>query len=262
MRRFRFSKFPKWLKHHRASIILSVGLILISYMAFKIQLDVFNRPNDTFFYLIQDLAFLPLDVLFVTLILERVLTWREKIDRKRIIHVVISVFFSEMGNDMIKLLSIFNVDLAEIKKNVNITPVWTLHDFDELARFSKTHKYSIDSRLGDLQNLQALKEFMIEKRSFLLTIFENNNLLEHSAFADSLWAVYHLLEELQSRSDLINLPKEDYMHLSEDIKRSFNLILIEWVYYMKRLKKQYPFLNSLAIRKNPFFEEHVVIGLK
>ncbi|MEI6603496.1 MAG: hypothetical protein WCL54_08425 [Clostridia bacterium] len=257
MKRFKLIKIWKWIKHHRASIVLSFGLVFISYLIFKVQLDVFRRPNDTFFYLTQDLAFLPLDVLFVTLILERVLAWREKLDKRRIIHIVISALFSEMGNDTVRILSQFNTDLDEIKQKINITPEWSLRDYDDLARFAKTRHYVTNSQASDLM---AMKEYMMAKKPFLLSIFENNNLLEHATFTDTLWAVYHLLEELQSRSDFSNLPPEDYAHLSVDIKRAFQLLLIEWVYYMKRLKKQYPFLYSLAIRKNPFFEEHVIIG--
>jgi len=259
MKRFKLAKILKWVKHHRASLILSVGLVIVSCIVFKFQLEIFNRPNDTFFYLIQDLAFLPLDVLFVTLILERVLAWRDKMDKKRIIHVVISAFFSEMGASAVKKLSKFNKDIEGIKEKVEITPAWTLHDFDDLARFAKAHNYSIDSRIASIQDL---KDFLLENKPFLLSIFENNNLLEHAAFTDTLWAVYHIVEELQSRSDLTNLPEEDLVHLSVDISRCFKSLFIEWIYYMKRLKKQYPFLYSLAIRKNPFFEDHVVIGLK
>jgi len=257
MRKFKIIKVWKWIKHHRASLILSVLLVGLSAVVYKFQVDMFNRPNDTFFYLTQDLAFLPLDVLFVTLILERVLAWREKLDKRRIIHVVISALFSEMGNDLVRRLSSYNVDLPELRGRLEITPEWTLHDYDDLARFVKTRSYSTDSRIGDLVEL---KDFFMDKKTFLLTIFENNNLLEHATFTDSLWAVYHLLEELQSRPDFSDLPPEDYAHLSVDIKRAFQLLLIEWVYYMKRLKKQYPFLYSLALRKNPFFTEHVVIG--
>ena len=257
MKRFRLAKILKWIKHHRATLILSIGLLIVSCFVFKFQLDVFQRPNDTFFYLMQDLAFLPLDVLFVTLILERVLAWRDKMDKKRIIHVVISAFFSEMGTSAIKKLSGFNTDLAEMKDHVEITTAWTLHDFDELARFAKSRNYSVDSSTA---NIQDMKDFLLQNKAFLLSIFENTNLLEHATFTDTLWAMFHLVEELQSRSDLSNLPQEDLAHLSVDISRCFKSIFVEWIYYMKRLKKQYPFLYSLAIRKNPFFEEHVIIG--
>ncbi|MEI6132557.1 MAG: hypothetical protein WCQ41_07025 [Bacillota bacterium] len=257
MKKSKFTKMIKWIKHHRASIALSLGLLILSYLIFKVQLDVFRRPGDTFFYLTQDLAFLPLDVLFVTLILERVLAWREKLDKRRIIHIVISALFSEMGNDLVRIVSKYNADFEEIQKNVGITPEWTLQDYDKLARFAKSRTYNIDSKLVDMQ---IMKDFLIEKKPFLLSIFENNNLLEHATFTDTLWAVYHLYEELHSRTSFSDLPPEDFAHLSVDIKRAFSLLFVEWIYYMKRLKKQYPFLYSLAIRKNPFFDERVVIG--
>jgi hypothetical protein len=42
------------------------------------------------------------------------------------------------------------------------------------------------------------------------------------------------------------------MHLNGDMVRSYRLITIEWVNYMKYLKNNYPYLFSLAMRRNPF----------
>ena len=257
MKRSLLIKIIKWIKHHRATILLAFGMIIVSCFVFKFQLDTFHRQGDTFFYLVQDLAFLPLDVLFVTLILERVLSWRDKLDKKRIIHVVISAFYSEMGTQTIRKLAFFQKDLPEIKQKILITPAWSLQNYDEVARDFKSDDFISESRSSDLQ---GLKDFMLKHKAYLLTVFQNNNLLEHATFTETLWSVYHLYEELISRPDLTNLPEADYLHLSVDISRCFKLILIEWVYYMKRLKKQYPYLYSLAIRKNPFFEEQVIIG--
>jgi hypothetical protein len=66
-----------------------------------------------------------------------------------------------------------------------------------------------------------------------------------------LWAVFHLTEELVHRKNLKILPKTDYQHLAKDIQRAYHLLIIEWLYYAKHLKTNYPYLFSLAIRTNP-----------
>jgi hypothetical protein len=39
------------------------------------------------------------------------------------------------------------------------------------------------------------------------------------------------------------------------MKRVYSKLVYEWVYYLKYLKKYYPYMISLAIRTNPFDSE-------
>ncbi|MHB8108909.1 MAG: hypothetical protein ACYDHW_02625 [Syntrophorhabdaceae bacterium] len=92
----------------------------------------------------------------------------------------------------------------------------------------------------------------MDKRDFMVRLLENPVLLEHEAFTDLLRAVFHLTEELAYRQDFDSMPPSDTNHLAGDIKRSYHLIVSEWLVYMRFLKNNYPFLFSLAIRTNPF----------
>ena len=64
--------------------------------------------------------------------------------------------------------------------------------------------------------------------------------------------VFHLVEELEHRHRLSQLPNEDLSHLTNDIKRVYTLLIHQWLDYMEHLKNNYPYLFSLAIRTNPF----------
>jgi hypothetical protein len=90
------------------------------------------------------------------------------------------------------------------------------------------------------------------KKQFLLSLLGNPNLLEHEAFTELLWAVFHLAEELGNRRDVSSLPQSDYDHLIGDIKRVYVLLGAEWLSYMRHLQENYPYLFSLAVRTNPF----------
>ncbi len=114
---------------------------------------------------------------------------------------------------------------------------------------AKKHDFAVESTRG---NLDALKHFLKDKRQFLLNLLENPNLLEHESFTNTLWAVFHLAEELSHRHDLHHLPETDYQHLSGDIKRVYGCLIVEWLNYMRHLKNAYPYLFSLALRTNPF----------
>ncbi|MBI5656126.1 MAG: hypothetical protein HZC44_04605, partial [Geobacter sp.] len=99
------------------------------------------------------------------------------------------------------------------------------------------------------------------RRQFMLGLMGNPNLLEHDEFTDLLWAVFHLIEELEARQNFIGLPEADLDHLSGDIRRAYVNLLRQWLVYMQHLKNDYPYLFSLAVRTNPLNPEaRVVIG--
>lgn len=67
-----------------------------------------------------------------------------------------------------------------------------------------------------------------------------------------------MLDELENRSTLTGLPENDMNHLSLDIERAYELVIKEWVESMIHLKKEYPYLFSLAIRKSPFSDNEII----
>ncbi len=199
-----------------------------------------------------NLAFLPIYVLFVTLMIERVLKERERYAIRQKLNMVIGVFFSEVGTALLRDCQVFVRDGRDLAEILRIVPQWMPKDFKRAADWLQGNDIGIDSRLGDLT---TLKGFLMEKRGFMLVLLENPNLLEHDEFSDLLWAVFHLIEELAARRSLVGLSAADLEHLSGDIKRAYSLLLREWVTYIQHLKQDYPYLFSLAVRMNPLNPE-------
>ena len=229
-------------------LFFTIILIALSAIFYEIQIAIFHKTEDTLFYMLQDIAFVPVQVLLVTLFLNQLLTMREKRSLLKKLNMLIGTFYIEVGTDLIKHLSKYSGDVSSIREKMLITGRWTEKDFAHAGVSVKSADLSIDSRKADLQEL---KLFLTGKRNFLLSLLANPNLLEHEAFTDLLWAVFHLVEELAAREDYRNLPKSDYDHLSGDIKRAFSQLLVEWLSYMRHLKEDYPYLFSLAVRMNP-----------
>jgi hypothetical protein len=237
------------MKHVKWQLIFGISLITLSAFIYLIQIEIFKTPRDTFFYIFQDLAFVPISVLMVTLILDQVLRIREKRALLKKMNMVIGAFFSEVGTDLLKHFSHFDLHYDAIRMNLIISDKWSEQNFSQIKKQLKDFDYKLDSKKGDLE---GLKSFLTGKRNFLLGLLENPNLLEHESFTDLLWAVFHLTEELNSRADTRGLPDTDYKHLSGDIKRAYVILISEWLSYMTHLKVDYPYLFSLAVRTNPF----------
>jgi len=237
------------MKINRWYLWLALFLAAISAGFYALQISLFHKPDDTYFYLLQDLAFLPIQVLLVTLFLNELLSQRERQQRRRQMNMVIGAFLSEAGGDLMALLSRFDPQFATLKEELAPNPSWSREDFRKAEKVLARRHFCLDSRQGDLQEL---RNFLLQKRSFILSLLENQNLLEHQNFTDLLWAMTHLSEELHYRPSLSGLPDSDHQHLSGDLNRIYPLLLTEWLRYAAHLRESYPYMYSLLVRRNPF----------
>jgi hypothetical protein len=240
------------MKYNTWYLIIAVVLLAISTIFYLLQISVFHNSRDTFFYMLQDLAFVPVNVLLVTLFLDRLLKKRAKQTLLNKMNMVIGVFFNDMGIELLKMLGMFAKDLNQINHGLQISQKWKDKDFNEVMK-----RFSIKADQLALENnkLIVLKNFLEQKKSGLLNMLANPNLLEHDTFTNLLWAVFHVADELHHRSDFTDLPKADLDHLKGDMLRAYVLVVSEWAAYMKHLKSDYPYLFSIAIRINPFNPE-------
>ncbi|MBF0559120.1 MAG: hypothetical protein HQL08_10110 [Nitrospirae bacterium] len=237
------------MKRFTWEIVIGLSLVTVSAVLFIVQIRIFHSTRDTFFYLLQDLAFLPIQVLLVTVILDQLLIIREKQNVMKKLSMVISVFFAEAGSDLLRILSEFEVLPDALRKELLISGEWGNRRFAAAINIFRTYKHEIE--VGD-ERLERLRHFLLAKREFLLVLLENPTLLEHDAFTNLLLAVFHLVDELAHRQEMSGLPDSDYKHLAGDVQRAYQLLIIEWLAYMKHLREDYPYLFSLAVRMNPF----------
>ena len=233
-------------------IYLAIAFVVLSGIAYFIHYLIFGDVHHIFIYMIGDLAFLPLEVLLVVFIIERLLARRETQAKLEKLNMVVGAFFSELGNYLLEDLIKHFDNRQEISAHLNITERWTKKDFKKAADFAYHLEVDVDCRNIDLGRLKA---FLAEKRTFLLTMLENPNLLEHDRFTDLLWAVTHLDEELEARISFIDLPGKDLEHLAVDIQRMYDHLASEWLDYVQHLREKYPYLFSLVLRTHPF-QEH------
>lgn len=237
------------IKYFNWQTYLGLLLILLSVLLYIAHYATFRDAHHIFVYLLGDIAFLPIEVLLVTLILHRLLTEREKKARLQKLNMVIGAFFSEIGTNVLALFSDFDPQLEKIKKEFIVKSDWTEKEFMSVSKRVRNYNYDVVPEKIDFEILRTL---LLKKRDFLLRLLENPALLEHESFTELLQAIFHLAEELAKRENLSGLPHTDREHLVGDIKRVYNILAAEWLNYMKHLKDHYPYLFSLAMRTNPF----------
>ena len=232
-------------------IVIGAVFLAASALFYYVHYLIFHDVHHIFIYMLGDFAFLPIEVFLVVIVIERFLARREKRAMLYKLNMAIGAFFSEVGNHLLAELIGHFKNREEIARNLDIKADWTASDFKRADAFAYNLKVDIDVRGMDLENL---KNFLSQKRTYLLTLLENPNLLEHDRFTDLLWATTHLDEELEARPTLQNLPESDLAHLAGDIQRMYDHLASEWLDYVQHLKTAYPFLYSLVLRTHPFQE--------
>ncbi len=231
-------------------LTLSLALVGGSIVLYAADYLVFGRLREMAVGLMDNIAFLFIYILVVVLVVEDVLARREKKALLKKMNMVIGAFFSALGRDLLAKFPLFIGNTGELAPRLAFTARWEKADFHRAMETARTFPYRVQVTPAALRDLRAC---LSDNRGFLLGLLENPNLLEHERFTDLLWAVFHLVEELEMRPEsLEGLPAADYAHLAVDVKRAYSLIASEWLAYALHLKDSYPFLFSLAVRINPF----------
>jgi len=246
---FTYDERMEIVKNMSKQIALGASLLGLSAFFYYVHYRIFHDPHHIFLYLIGDIAFVFIEVLLVTLIIHRALEERDRKARMEKLNMVIGAFYSEVGTNLLEKLSRLDSGIDKAQDVLGSDEGSPEQKIGFLARFLGNHHYTIDT--GNL-DWQELRDLLANKRDFMLRLLENPNLLEHEYFTDLLWAAFHLTEELSARETLESLPQEDYKHLGGDINRVYTHLARQWIEYMSYLRISYPYLFSLALRRNPF----------
>jgi hypothetical protein len=238
----------------RTGWLIGFGVVLLalSLLLLGIHYVLFEDIHWLEKYVVFELAFLPIEVIVVTLILDRLLEARERKERLEKMNMVIGLFYSEVGVSLLRRIAERDQEITKIRAELSRAGSLSPADYEKLKATLTQLPYRPVLRPEDFA---ALKEQLKAHRGFLVRLLENPILLEHEEFTNALRAVFHLTEELDYRQEFLALPDTDIAHLTVDTKRAYSLLVLEWLSYLGYLKEHYPYLFSLAMRTNPFDPE-------
>ena len=183
---------------------------------------------------------------------EIMLSRHEHRARHRKLHLIIGVYFSEVGTRLLAICAQADPSLARFREHLAIGSHWTEDDFQQAGKGIRPHVFTVDETRVDLAGLH---DFLASQRQSLVALLRNPITLEQENFTGHLQAVFHLTEELSARDDLRNIPPLDREHLCGDLNRAYNSLVRQWLPYMAYLRQNYPYLYSLSVRTNPFNPE-------
>src|SRR4030042_5894951 len=125
---------------------LTVGLICMaaSALLYFTHFLIYRDTHHIFIYLLGDIAYLPLEVFLVVIVIERVLSRREKQSMLHKLNMAIGAFFSEIGNYLLADLIKYFDNREEISRNLNVRADWMAKDFKWADAFAYNLKIDLD----------------------------------------------------------------------------------------------------------------------
>lgn len=233
----------------RWKLLLAAGLALVSALLYLAFFRVHPDPVVIEDWFLGSLAFVPFQILLVTLVVDGLLGRREQAARLRKLNIVIGVFFSEVGLALLRQVLAMERRAAALEAELAGASGWTPEQQEAAAARHRALAAEVEPRP---EVLEAVRGHLVARRGVVTSLMVNPSVLEHERFADLLWAVFHLAEELGERPELRALPASDLAHLAGDVQRVFPMLVAEWLRYLRHLQEDYPYLYSLAGRTNPF----------
>lgn len=244
-------------EHKKWKIKFSLLMVVLIIIIYGSNYLVLGDGEHIISYVWTHLGFIPVDILVVAFLLEGIIERKEKEAILEKLDMLMSTFFSEVGNDLISQLSTANrhkASTAGLKSIKN----WDDEDYENKLEELKNSPVEF---LADVapenkeEFLENLRELLANKREFIINLINNPNLLEKEEFTSLINAILHLDEELEHRKDLALVNDTDFGHLNGDMNRVYNILVHEWVYYLRYLNKHHPYMIALMIRTNPFDED-------
>lgn len=228
------------MKKVKYYLLVSLILIGLSITLFSVHFTIFGQIQNTLYYSLMSLCFIPINVLAVTLVFENILAYQAKQEKLSKINMLVGVFFSELGFHLLNLI---------VQGDDTIKALITDYsDLKAVKLIIKNHPHPIDMNAMDYN---ALTDIMIHKSSTLITLISNETILEHESFSDLLMSTIHLRDEILFIQNKV-YSEEDYVHITGDIVRVYKSLTLQWIDYLVHLKSFYPYLYKSALQVSPF----------
>ena len=128
------------MKRSNWLLYLAVALVVLSTLVYVIHFAIFRDVHHIFIYLVGDIAFVPIEVLLVTVIIHRLLGQREKRALLNKLNMVIGAFFSEVGTELLRRLLHCFEERQEIAQNLGAAQNWTHAEFKQAMNYARAIK--------------------------------------------------------------------------------------------------------------------------
>jgi hypothetical protein len=141
------------MKQKKWEIYLGLGLGVASFTTYYIQILIFHDVRAILSDLLTQIAFLPIYILLSTIVIDRLLSRREKGQKVKKLNMVIGAFFSEVGFELLQSLAKFDRTSEETARLILLND-WS-EKVNRMKQRLRKNGFQMNSREGELVELKA-----------------------------------------------------------------------------------------------------------
>lgn len=219
-----------------------IGLGIVSAAIYILQILIFHDPRNTFFYIFQDLAFMPVSIAIATLLIGDLVDRHETKERIEKTRMLTSTFYTHVGVYLIEAMLQVTDERAQLGSALAVQC-----DSEDEVRKVQNRVKELDLHVHLTKECyDRVTDLMDQSSTAMLVLASSPVLLEHEEFTDMLWGIFHLTDERRIRGEYENLTEEDRLHLEKDYARVLTKLVSEAIANAQYLQKVYPDYYSRA----------------
>jgi len=222
-------------------IAIAVGLIAFSGVLYSIDYYFLGDIDTIKKYVVHHVAFLPIHALVLGIIIEEMLTWRERRNQRRKLNLFLGMFFRQMGVDFYVTMVEMVANRDALEEEIVVERDWNARRFRQARQ--KVRRYALEMD-ADPEKLFQVFRILREREQDIVDMTRNPNLWDFEDFYRTLVALFHLIEESRFHGQEKQLSQGVREHLARDVGRSLRWLLVLWLQYLEFLRGDHPVLFS------------------
>lgn len=226
-------------------------LLCVSALLYAIHYLIFRDLHHLAIFGLHELAFVPLEVILVTLGLDQLVEKTHREEARSKVSIIETLYFNESGGTMLRYLTSFDPDAARLRELLQVTEDWHSSDFRQAIRQLKSYPFLLDL---DRIDFFGLHYHLSQRHEYYRSMLENPALTQSEAFTEMIMKIYLLWEELDGRTNLYQLPEKDRSYLAELLHEIYRELTEYWLDNVYNHSIHNRFRLHRAIESNPFLD--------
>ncbi len=226
-------------------------LLCASALLYAIHYLIFRDLHHLAIFGLHELAFVPLEVILVTLGLDQLVEKTHREEARSKVSIIETLYFNESGGTMLRYLTSFDPDAARLRELLQVTEDWRSSDFRQAIRQLKSYPFLLDL---DRIDFFGLHYHLSQRHEYYRSMLENPALTQSEAFTEMIMKIYLLWEELDGRTNLYQLPEKDRNYLAELLHEIYRELTEYWLDNVYNHSIHNRFRLHRAIESNPFLD--------
>jgi len=226
-------------------------LLCASALLYAIHYLIFRDLHHLAIFGLHELAFVPLEVILVTLGLDQLVEKTHREEARSKVSIIETLYFNESGGTMLRYLTSFDPDAARLRELLQVTEDWHSSDFRQAIRQLKSYPFLLDL---DRIDFFGLHYHLSQRHEYYRSMLENPALTQSESFTEMIMKIYLLWEELDGRTNLYQLPEKDRNYLAELLHEIYRELTEYWLDNVYNHSIHNRFRLHRAIESNPFLD--------